>query len=273
MRRDARRGRHRRTRPNRCKRPRQQSTTIIITGASSGIGRATAKLLAASGTTVVVAARRQDELDRLVSEISAAGGSAHAVVTDATSEGDVANLVAQTTDRYGRLDGVVAAAGILGALGPITDLTLDQWTETINSNLTSVWLAARASIPAMLASGGGSFVSLSSFVGPNVAFAGTSPYGAAKAALIGLTKTLAVEWSGQGIRVNTVVVGGVDTPMFRGSFGATPEGAAGVASLHALGRVAQPEELASAIAFLLSPAASFITGAAIPVEGGVTAGR
>ncbi len=247
-----------------------QNKTIIITGASGGIGRATAVHLAALGANVVASARRADELAETV---RMAGGASIAVTADATDPTQMAALVAAAVERFGGIDGLVSNAGILGPLGPITELTVDGWHEALIGNLTSAWLGAQAVIPHMQSRGGGSIVNLGSFVGPSAAFPGTTPYATAKAGLIGLTKALAVEWAAAKIRTNVVLSGGVDTPMFRGSFGATPEGADGIASLHALGRVAQPEELAAAIAFLLSDEASFITGAAVPVDGGLTAGR
>lgn len=247
--------------------------TAIVTGASSGIGRATALALAAKGANVVVAARRSAELDETVHAITDADGTAFAVVTDVTDPAAVERLVAAAVAQYGGVDALVNNAGTLGPLGPITELTLDGWNETVHSNLTSAWLGARAVIPHLVSRGGGCIVNISSFVGTNVAFPGTTPYSAAKSGLVGLTKALAVEWGSSGIRVNSIVVGGVDTAMFRTSFGATDEGAAGVAALHALGRVGRPEEIAAAVAFVISEAGSFITGASIPVEGGLTAGR
>jgi NAD(P)-dependent dehydrogenase (short-subunit alcohol dehydrogenase family) len=244
--------------------------TVIVTGASSGIGRATAIRLATAGTNVVVAARRSDKLTETV---KLAGGATHAIVADVTDPAQVAALINGTIDRFGTITGLVNNAGDLGPLGPITELDIAGWNATLAANLTSSWLCAQAVIPHMAAAGGGAIVNVGSFVGTNVAFPGTTPYSTAKAGLIGLTKALAVEWAAANIRTNAVLSGGVDTPMFRGSFGATDEGAAGIASIHALGRVGEPAEIAAAIAFLLSEESSFMTGAAMSVDGGVTAGR
>ena len=186
----------------------------IVTGASAGIGRATAKLFAAEGAKVIVAARRQAELDALVHEITEAGGEAVALSGDVKDEALAKTLVATASGRFGGLDIAFNNAGALGAMGPVGAMTLDDWRDTLDTNLTSAFLGAKYQVPAMLARGGGSLLFTSSFVGHTAAgLPGMAAYAASKAGLIGFTKALAAELGPQGIRVNAVLPGGTDTDM------------------------------------------------------------
>ncbi len=163
---------------------------------------------------------------------------------------------------------MIASHGTLGNPGPVASQTLADFTAAVDVNLIGTFLVSRAAVRAMTK--GGSIVLVASTVGNGVNFPGVSAYAATKAAIVAFAKTLALEVAGAGIRVNALVPGGVDTPMFRSTMGATPESAAHIASLHALGRVARSEELAAAVSFLASDAASFVTGSAMVVDGGMT---
>ncbi|PCK06982.1 MAG: short-chain dehydrogenase [Alteromonadaceae bacterium] len=240
----------------------------IVTGASSGIGRASAKLFAQQGAKVVVAARRQHELDTLVEEIVSAGGTAKALAGDVTKEQYAKALVELAIKEYGRLDIAFNNAGILGASGPTPDITLEQWDNTITTNLTSAFLGAKYQIPVMLESGG-SIIFTSSFVGYTTGFPQKAAYAASKAGIVGLTKALATEYGAVGIRVNSLVPGGADTPMSK-EFGDSPEVIEFVNSIHALKRRASPEEIAQSALYLASDASSFTTGSAMLVDGGVS---
>lgn len=243
--------------------------TAIVTGASSGIGRATALLLAAEGAAVVVNARGLPALVAVVAEIEAAGGQAAAVAGDVRDE-DVARALVETAkDRFGGLDIAVNNAGTLGEMAPLAEVSTAGWRDTIDANLTSAYLGAKHQIPAMLARGGGSLIFTATFVGTTVGFPGMGAYAAAKAGVIGLTKVIAAEYGAQGIRANAVLPGGTDTPMGRIVL-TSPEMRAFVENLHALKRMAAPEEIAQSILHLASDAASFITGTALLVDGGVS---
>jgi len=244
----------------------------IVTGASSGIGRAIARLFAAEGAKVVAGARRQAELDRLVAEIAADGGEAAALAGDVRDEDFAAALVTLAVDRFGGLDVAVNNAGILGDLGPAQEMALSAWQDVIDTNLTGPFLGAKHQIPAMLARGGGAIVFTSTFVGHTVGFPGMAAYAASKAGLIGLTQVLAAELGAKGIRVNALLPGGTDTPAGR-AVANTPEMVAFVEGLHALKRMAAPEEIARSALYLASDAASFTTGAALLVDGGVSITR
>ena len=184
----------------------------IVTGASSGIGHATALLFAQEGAKVVANARRKHELDALVTRIRAAGGEAIAVVGDAQHEDVAKSLVATAVTRFGGLDVAFNNVGAAGAMGPITQLGLEAWRETIDTNLTSAFLAAKHQVPALLERGGGSLVFTSSFVGHSAGMPGMAAYAAAKAGLIGLVQVLATEWGAKKIRANAILPGGTDTP-------------------------------------------------------------
>ena len=246
----------------------------VVTGASSGIGRATAKLFASEGAKVVVSARRQAELDALVGEIEAEGGQAIPVAGDVRSEQFAKDLVDAAVDGFGGLDIAYNNAGSLGAMGPIADVSFDAWRETLDTNLTSAFLGAKYQVPAMLSRGGGSLIFTSSFVGYTVGFSGMAAYAASKAGLIGLTQALAVELGTKNIRVNAILPGGTDTPSNAANLPGAAEDTRGfIERLHALKRLAQPEEIAQTVLHLASEASSFITGVALLVDGGVSINR
>ncbi len=244
----------------------------IITGASRGIGRAAALAAAAAGASLVLNARRLDALEKLVAEIEDQGGKAIAVAGDISEESVARALVDAAVERFGGLDIAINNAATLGPIGDFGQISLADWRHTLDVNLTSAFLAASHQIPAMLARGAGSLIFTSSFVGHTAGFPGMAAYAASKAGLIGLTQVLAAEYGPRAIRVNALLPGATDTEMSR-EFTKTPEVRAQIASLYALKRMAKPEEIAQAALFLASDAASFITGTAMLVDGGVSINR
>lgn len=245
----------------------------IITGASSGIGRAAAKLFARHGANLVLTARRQVELEQLAAEITADGhGRVFTVAGDITDAALARELVDTAVSRFGGLDIALNNAGTLGELAAVPELTLDAWQHTLHTNLTSAFLGAQAQIPALLARGGGSLIFTSTFVGHAVGMPGMAAYAASKAGLVGLVQVIAAEQGARGIRANALLPGGTDTPMGR-SVMSSPEAQSHVEGLHALKRLARPEEIAEAALFLASDASSFMTGSAMVVDGGVSVVR
>ncbi|NUY31144.1 SDR family oxidoreductase [Paraburkholderia sp. JPY303] len=244
----------------------------IVTGASAGIGRVAAKLFAAEGAKVVVAARREAELETLVSEIARDGGTAVSLAGDVQSEEFAKALVALAVSRFGRLDIAYNNAGTLGEMGPSTGVSEAGWSATLATNLTSAFIGAKHQIPEMIKQGGGSIIFTSTFVGYSFAFPGTAAYAASKAGLIGLTQALAAEYGAQGVRVNAILPGAVDTEMYRG-MNDTAESQTFVTGLHALKRVAKPEEIARSALYLASDDSSFVTGTASLVDGGASITR
>jgi NAD(P)-dependent dehydrogenase (short-subunit alcohol dehydrogenase family) len=251
---------------------RLEGKVALITGASSGIGHAAALLFAAEGAKIVVGARRAAELDRLVSQIHAAGGQAVALAGDVRSEDYARALVALAVERFGRLDIAFNNAGTLGEGGASTGVSEAGWSDTLAINLTGAFLGAKHQIGQMLKNGGGSVIFTSTFVGHTFAFPGVAAYAASKSGLIGLTQALAAEFGPQGVRVNAVLPGAVDTDLYRG-MNDTAESQAFVTNLHALKRVAKPEELARSVLYLASDDSAFVTGTASLVDGGASITR
>jgi NAD(P)-dependent dehydrogenase (short-subunit alcohol dehydrogenase family) len=246
----------------------------IVTGASSGIGRATALLFAEQGAKVVVAARRQAELDTLVGEIAQAGGEAAALAGDVKDEGYAKALVELATEKFGGLDIAFNNAGVVGNAEAVPDMALETWRGTLDTNLTGAFLGAKYQLPALVERGGGSLIFTSTFVGHTVGFPGMAAYAASKAGLIGLTQVLAAEYGAKGVRVNALLPGGTDTPAsITNTPGAGPEVLTFVEGLHALKRIARPEEIAASALYLASDASSFTTGAALLADGGVSINR
>lgn len=235
----------------------------LITGASSGIGRAIALMFAEHGAAIVLTARRSALLDEVAKEIRQHGGRAECVAGDITRAETHEQVIAVATERFGGLDIAINNAGIVGALKPLAEMTPEEWHATLDTNLGAAFLGARSQIPAMLKRGGGSIVFTSSFVGTSVGLPGMSAYGASKAALMGLVKGITADYAAKGIRANALLPGGTDTDIAGDQ--STKDWAAG---LHAMKRIAKPEEIASAALFLASPMSSFVTGSALFADGG-----
>lgn len=246
--------------------------STIVLGGSRGIGRAAAKLFAREGASVTIGARRADALDDLVQEIEAAGGHATALAGDMTDEAYAKALVEKAVGTFGGLDVAFNTAGMLGTLGEAVTLTRDDWEQTLTTNLTGSFLAAKHQLPALEAQGGGSLVFTGSFVGYTVGMPGMAAYAASKAALVGLSQVLAAEYGPRGVRVNALLPGGTDTEM-ADEFIDSPETLEFVKGLHGLKRLATPEEIAQAALFLCSDSSAFMTGAAMLADGGVSINR
>src|SRR5947209_4826360 len=242
---------------------------VLITGGLTGIGRATALAFAKEGAQVVVSGRRDEEGQKLVSEIRKAGAEAEFIRADVRHEEDVRNLIDKTVERFGRLDVAVNTAGTEGVPGPVTEQTADSYAATFDTNVLGTLLSMKHELRVMLAQGSGSIVNVSSTFG-QTGGAGASLYAASKHAVEGLTQSAALEAAGSGVRVNVVAPGPIDTGMLTRFTGTDARKAALIAGVP-LKRVGLPDEIAQVIVFLASNKSAFITGATIAVDGGKTA--
>ena len=241
----------------------------LVTGASSGIGAATAKIFAREGTLVALLDVNVDGGRRVASEIKSGGGDAMCVQVDVSDEEEVRSAIEQTANRFGRLDCAFNNAGIAGELTPLADCSREAWDRVIAINLTGVWLCVQQEIRQMLTNGGGSIVNTASVAGL-IGSSSLAAYSASKHGVIGITRSAAKGYGSAGIRVNAVCPGVIDTPL------AAPlldDPAVSEITLrrHALGRSGEPREVGEVVAWLCSDAASFVTGVAMPVDAGFTA--
>jgi NAD(P)-dependent dehydrogenase (short-subunit alcohol dehydrogenase family) len=246
-----------------------KSPVVLITGALTGIGRATALAFASEGARVVISGRRECEGNMLAKELRELGGEVEFVKSDVRHDDDMRALIDKTVARFGRLDAAVNCAGTEGTLGPVTEQTADTYAATFDTNVLGTLLSMKHELRVMLPQGSGSIVNVSSAYG-SIGAAGASVYVASKHAVEGLTKSAALEVAESGIRVNVVAPGTTDTGMLT-RFTNTDENKAALVSTVPVKRLATPEEIAQVIAFVASPKASYMTGASIPVDGGMLA--
>ena len=243
---------------------------VLITGGSSGLGAATALRFARDGAKVVIGARRAEQSEAIVRQIESLGGQGLFIRTDVRRQTDIEALVAGTVARFGRLDCAINNAGITGqVLTPIADIEKDAWDETLSVNLTAVFLGMKYEIPAMLKNGGGAIVNVSSIYGQKPSNIGHAAYCATKFAVIGLTKTAAIDYARQGVRVNAICPGFAHSEMVDPYLRDEPDLMKTVIDQYsAFGRVGESNEIADAIAFLCSHSARFVNGVELAVDGG-----
>jgi NAD(P)-dependent dehydrogenase (short-subunit alcohol dehydrogenase family) len=249
--------------------------SLLITGAASGIGRATALKAHAEGASVMLADVNDENGEALRAEIAGAGGKVGYVNCDVTDEASVEAAVARTAAEHGGIDGAFNCAGILDAIGNVGENSLDDWKRVLNVDLVGVFLCTKHELLAMAAQGSGSILNMASAAGL-IGWPGASAYVAAKHGVVGLTKSAALEYAEAGVRVNSICPSYVLTPMvekdlFEDALGNDEELIAAARANHPIGRFAQPEEIAEAATWLLSDRASFVTGTALSVDGGYTA--
>ena len=240
----------------------------VITGGTSGIGKATAQLFVRAGAKVVICGRNQDRGQEVISELKAMNGDALFVKADVSKAAEVESLIETTVSTNGRLDYAANIAGI-GAYATTVDCTEKLWDLMMRVNVKSMWLSMKYEIPHILKQGG-AIVNMSSITGL-VGIIGQPAYAASKPAIIGLTKTAALEYAKQGIRINAICPGSILTPMQDPVINGNPEIAARIGARHPIGRMGTAEECAAAIHWLCSDAASFVTGCAMTVDGGYVA--
>ena len=249
-----------------------EGKVALVTGGASGIGKAAALAFAREGARVLAADVNVEGGEETVRDIKDLGADAAFVRVDVSVDADVQEMVAEAVGRFGRLDVAVNNAGIEGALAPTAEYPEEMWDRVLAVNLTGVWRCMRREIPEMLKTGGGAIVNVASILGV-VGFATAPAYTAAKHGVVGLTKVAAMEYAPQGIRINAVGPGFIETPMVmeRGvEAGKHPEVQEQIAELHPIGRMGQSEEIADAILFMASDAASFVAGQTLIVDGAYT---
>ena len=246
-----------------------QNKVAIVMGGTSGIGRAAAVAYAREGAKVVVAGRRAAEGEETVQLLRAQGGEGMFVATDVSKAAQVKELVERTMQKFGRLDFAFNNAGIEHEPTPFPEQNEETYDRVMDINVKGVWLSMKYEIPAMLKTGGGSIVNTSSGLGV-IAMPGIEIYVASKHAVIGLTKSAALEFGKQGIRVNAVLPAAIETDMLQRFVGDNAEMRAQMAAKHPIGRVGKPEEIADAAIWLSSSKSSFVTGHSLLVDGGFT---